>query len=78
MSRSTFKKEWFNETIYLPFEMTELPVPIGYDEILTTYYGDWRTPVNDGQKRLGLVHSADIPWREFSNRIDMKNYLPKK
>ena len=77
MKRPTFPKKCFRETIYLPFEMIELPAPIDYDEILTAYYGDWRTPVNDGQTRLGFVYSADIPWREFLSRIDKEKLLSK-
>ena len=72
MNRPTFKKDWFRETIYLPFETVELPAPKMFDEILTTYYGDWRTPVNDAKTRLGLVHSADIPWREFLRHFNLK------
>lgn len=40
-----FDSSWFNETILLPFEDTVLPFPSKYDEILTSVYGDWRTPV---------------------------------
>lgn len=35
------KKEWFSETVYLPFENTTVPVPSGYDNILRTIYGDY-------------------------------------
>ena len=72
-----FKKEWFCETIYLPFETVELPVPKMFNEVLTSYYGDWRTPVQDGQNRLGYACSADIPWREFLQRIDLKLFFEK-
>ena len=37
-----FKREWFDETIYLPFENISLPVPKKFDEVLTAQYGDWR------------------------------------
>jgi len=70
-----FQKDWFRETIYLPFETVELPAPKMFDEILTSYYGDWRTPVRDGQNRLGVIHSADIPWREFLQLVDVKKIL---
>ena len=73
-----YRKDWFNETIYLPFEMTELPAPKMFDEVLTTYYGDWRTPVHDNQSRIGKFYSADIPWREFSSRVDIQRLLLKK
>ncbi|MBR1645416.1 MAG: LicD family protein [Selenomonadaceae bacterium] len=70
-----FRKDWFSETIYLPFETIELPAPKMFDEVLTAYYGDWRTPVHDGKNRMGNFHSADIPWREFSSRIDVPKFL---
>ena len=73
-----FQKDWFNETIYLPFETVELPAPKMFDKILTVYYGDWRTPFRDKQNRIGNFHSADIPWREFLNRIDVKKFLSQR
>jgi len=72
-----FRKEWFRETIYLPFETIELPAPKMFDEVLTSYYGDWRTPVRDGQNRMGLIYSADIPWRVFLQQFDF-NFLNTK
>ncbi|MBR1806854.1 MAG: LicD family protein [Selenomonadaceae bacterium] len=71
-----FRKEWFAETIYLPFETVELPVPKMFDEVLTAYFGDWRTPVKFDQQHMGYIHSADIPWREFLQRVDVKKLLP--
>lgn len=34
----------YKETLWWDFEDTKMPVPIGYDEILTTIYGDYMTP----------------------------------
>ena len=34
----------YDDTIWLPFEMIELPVPVGYEEILTLEFGDWNAP----------------------------------
>lgn len=76
--KTPFRKEWFDETIYLPFETVTMPAPKMFDEILTSYYGDWRTPVRDGQPRLGFVHSPDIPYEEFWRRVDMQELLRKK
>lgn len=73
-----FRKEWFDETIYLPFETVELPAPKKFDEILTSYYGDWRTPVRDDQPRLGIINSPDIPCEDFWRQTDIQNLLRKK
>ena len=40
------KKEWYAESIEMPFEVTTIPVPVGYDGILKIKYGDnYMTPV---------------------------------
>ena len=38
-------KEWYNDTIYLPFENIMMPVPGNYDAILKTQFGDYMKPV---------------------------------
>ena len=32
------------KTIFLPFEGTEMPIPVGYDAYLSTAFGDYMTP----------------------------------
>ena len=39
------RKEWYSSCIYLPFEQFELPVPVDYEAVLTTLFGDYMTPV---------------------------------
>ena len=43
--RRALRKEWYGDCIYLPFEQFELPVPVNYDAVLTTLFGDYMTPV---------------------------------
>ena len=38
-------KEWYSETVYLPFEGIMMPLPKEYDKILRLQYGDYMTPV---------------------------------
>lgn len=40
--------EYYRETIYLPFEGFSMPVPIGYQNILTQKYGDFMKLVKAG------------------------------
>lgn len=35
------KKEWFSSYVFMPFENIDVKVPIGYDEFLKVYYGDY-------------------------------------
>ena len=41
----SMKKEWYSDTILLPFENTKVQAPIGYHEILTAHYGDYMKQV---------------------------------
>ena len=34
----------FEDALWLPFEKTELPIPVGYDAYLKTAFGDYMTP----------------------------------
>ena len=77
MQTKPWQKSWFDETIYLPFESVSLPAPAAYDKILTTFYGDWHKFVWDHHGRLGIIHSADIPYKEFLARIDLEFMFPK-
>ena len=68
-------KDWFRETVYLPFETTRLPAPADYDKVLQRYYGDWHKFVRDGRARAGILQSADIPYRKFLAQADLKLIL---
>ena len=57
----------FDETIYLPFEQTELPAPKGYENCLTAQYGDWRTP--KVFKPHVKTFSADISYAEYFRTV---------
>lgn len=39
------KREWYETTEWKPFENMLLPVPGGYEEVLTAWYGDYRKPI---------------------------------
>lgn len=43
-----YNKEWFSETIDLPFETTSLPAPVAYRSVLKAIYGDWKKVVKEG------------------------------
>ena len=39
---------WYERTVYLPFEMIEIPAPVGYREIIRTVFGSgWMIPVKN-------------------------------
>lgn len=72
-----FDKDWFRETIYLPFETIELPVPVDCEKILTTRYGDWENFGRDEIKLAGDLYSAEIPCEEILRIIARHGGLEK-
>ena len=45
--------EWYDDTVLLPFEDIQMPVPSGFHQILTKQYGDYMTPVQEGSYHGG-------------------------
>ncbi len=45
----TFPAQWFSETVLVPFEGLQAPLPVGNDALLTLLYGDYMTlpPVSE-------------------------------
>lgn len=46
-----YRAEWFEKTVDLPFNGRTLHVPVGYDKILSTQYGDYMQLPPEGQRR---------------------------
>ncbi len=70
-----FPKEYFENTIRIPFECTTIPVPIAYDKILAACYGpNYMTPV-----RSGGVHDYPLYTiqREYMREVTGKVYYPE-
>ena len=40
-SKRLYKRDWFENIIYLPFENVTVPVPANYKEVLNLIYGDY-------------------------------------
>lgn len=71
--RVDFNKEWFRDSIRMPFENITIPVPVDYDLVLKATYGDYMKPVKNSaghnypfykeQKQAleesGLVYTGD-------------------
>lgn len=44
LKRLCYSPDWFEKVVMFPFDGREIPVPAGYDAMLTTTYGDYMTP----------------------------------
>lgn len=63
VARCRRKAEWFRSYIEVPFEYLMVKVPIGYDDILTQNYGNWRKPSREGSFHGTLVFDAEKDWK---------------
>lgn len=43
-----YKKEWFDGVVEQPYEGFLIPIPVGYDNILKTIYGDYHARIRSG------------------------------
>lgn len=70
-----YKSEAFASAEYRKFEGFNFPVPIGYDHILKTAYGDYMTfpPVEKrGTWHYGRISDPDKPYTEYLPKIEEK------
>ena len=67
LPKITWRKEIFDSVVKLPFEYTDIYLPVGYDEMLRKQFGDYMQfpPVETrGNKHL-LEYAPDIPYKEY-------------
>ena len=63
-----FKKEWFDNIKWVPFEDTELPIPVGAEGYLKTRYGNYMElpPEKDRHPEHRIVFlDLDTPYKEY-------------
>lgn len=48
--KNIYPREWFTETVLLPFENGQYPVSAHYDKLLSQLYGDYMTPLPEAQR----------------------------
>lgn len=73
MEGSIKDKEWYKETIFLPFEDIQMPVPIGFDNALRTQYGDdyltpRKAPSMHGSVFFDTVRDYKVVLKELRNK----------
>ena len=59
-----WNKDWFNETVELPFEDTTICCPKEYDKILRHQYGDYNVFVKGAQLHSLLIVDPDTPYEQ--------------
>lgn len=62
-----FDKADFEETEWVPFENTTVPIPRGYSNVLSVLYGDYMTfpPVEKRGEWHNFTFEPDVPYTEY-------------
>lgn len=63
--RWVMPRDAFSGAVYLPFEYTRIPVPVGFDDVLTAAYGDYRTPRQEPTYHAGVFFDLHRDWRDY-------------
>lgn len=64
------KKEWYAETVEMPFEDIMMPVPAGYHQILANQYGEnYMTPVKAPSMHGTVIFDTHRPYKEVLRDI---------
>lgn len=71
---------WYKETLWVPFEDIQIPIPADYDKVLKAQYGDYMTPVKAPSMHGSVIFDTERPYTEVlkdikSGKIDIKKYL---
>ncbi len=62
-----WKKEWYQESVTLPFEYTSIVCPKEYDLILKQQFGDYMKFVKGGAVHTLAICEPSLPYKEVMN-----------
>ena len=74
----TFKAEWYIDTFYVPFEDILIPIPSGYNEILTAQYGDYMKPVQTPSLHGTLKFNTEISYTDILPALRSESTIKTK
>lgn len=56
---------WYSGIKKVPFEQLEIPIPIGYNDILTTMYGNYMKPVQAPTAHGEIIFDVNKSYKEY-------------
>ena len=72
-SSKSRKKEWYSDTVYLPFEYLEIPAPACYDDVLKNQYGNYHQLIKGTSGHGRLFFDTNMPYRYY---MEHPNEIP--
>lgn len=72
-------RKCYDDVIWMPFENTELPLPVGYDELLSRKYGtEWMKPIHSGGSHDYPSYKAQQEFLEEENGAKLYEFQYSK
>ena len=70
IQRDMWRKEDFDTVEWMPFEYIKIPVPCGYDRLLTQIYGNYMEfpPMDKREGKHDVVFEPDVPYKEYMKK----------
>lgn len=67
VNKLVWKKEWFDSVVWVPFEYIQIPMPVGYEEMLWTAYKNptEMPPVEKRVYRHSWEMDPDVPYKQY-------------
>lgn len=65
-----YNKDWYDDTVILPFNGLNMPCPVNYDLALRTMYGNnYMTPLKVASLHGEVIINLDRPYQEVVNEL---------
>lgn len=69
LGRQLWRSQWVKETVTVPFEMLQIPVPAHFEECLTASFGpDWKTPKHIPTMHGSTFFDTEKPYTFYINK----------
>ena len=66
LGRQLWRSEWVRDTVIMPFEMIQVPVPSCYEDCLSASFGiDWNTPKRAPSLHGGVFFDTDRSYTHY-------------
>ena len=73
--KNIYPREWFLETVELPFGGVPAPVSAHYDQLLTRLYGDYMTPLPESQRGCKVHGELVDTEHSYEMYLDMQKSM---
>lgn len=64
-----WETEWFSDICEVEFETLTLNAPIGYQQLLTKFYGDWQVPQKQATAHGGVIFDTDKSYQAYLKEV---------